>query len=67
MREYDAAQVVVRFNETTLRQEVDLDQVCKHLLTVVQETMQPTTLSLWLLSPKPPEEPEQSRTQPPRP
>ncbi len=44
---YDAARVVAHFNET-LQQEVDLDQLCGQLLTVVQETVQPTSLSLWL-------------------
>jgi hypothetical protein len=44
---YDAAQVVTRFSET-LRQEVNLDQLREQLLTVVQETLQPTYLSLWL-------------------
>ncbi len=55
---YDAAQVVARFNET-LRQEVNLDQLCAQLLTIVQETVQPTHLSLWLRPRKPPEKPEQ--------
>lgn len=62
---YDAVQVVARFSET-LRQEVELEQLGQHLLTVVQETMQPTTLSLWLLSPQLPEAPEQSSTKPSR-
>ncbi len=46
---YDAAQVVSRFGET-LRHEVDLDELREQLLTVVQETMQPTHVSLWLRS-----------------
>ena len=44
---YDAAKIVAAFN-ATLRQEVDLDQLREHLLAVVQETMQPTHISLWL-------------------
>jgi hypothetical protein len=44
---YDAARIVAAFN-ATLRQEVDLDQLREHLLAVVQETMQPTHVSLWL-------------------
>ena len=44
---YDAAKTVAAFN-TTLRQEVDLDQLREHLLAVVQETMQPAHVSLWL-------------------
>jgi hypothetical protein len=55
---YDAAQVVARFSET-LRQEVNLDQLCEQLLTVVQQTVQPTYLSLWLRPRKPQEKPEQ--------
>ncbi len=44
---YDAAKTVAAFS-ATLRQEVDLDQLREHLLAVVQETMQPTHISLWL-------------------
>ena len=32
----------------TLRNEVDLGQLREHLLNVVQETMQPAHVSLWL-------------------
>jgi len=44
---YDAAKIVAAFS-ATLRQEVDLDQLREHLLAVVQETMQPAHISLWL-------------------
>jgi hypothetical protein len=44
---YDAAKTVAAFS-ATLRQEVDLDQLREQLLAVVQETMQPTFVSLWL-------------------
>jgi hypothetical protein len=54
---YNATQVVARFSET-LRQEVNLDQLCAQLLTVVQETVQPAHLSLWLRPRKQQEEPE---------
>jgi len=54
---YDAARVVARFSET-LRQEMNLDQLCEQLVTVVQETVQPTHLSLWLRPRKQQEEPE---------
>lgn len=46
---YDAARIVSDFSET-LRQEVNLEQLCGQLLTAVQETVQPTALSLWLRS-----------------
>ena len=44
---YDAAKIVAAFS-STLRQEVDLDQLRDQLLAVVQETMQPASLSLWI-------------------
>jgi len=50
-RKYDAAEVVAAFSHT-LRQEVDLDQLREHLLAVVQETMQPSHVSLWLRPPE---------------
>ena len=49
-RKYDAAKVVAAFG-VTLRQEVDLDQLHAQLIAVVQETMQPTHVSLWLRPP----------------
>jgi hypothetical protein len=51
-RKYDAAKVVAAFS-ATLRQEVDLEQLREHLLNVVQETMQPAHVSLWLRPPAP--------------
>jgi hypothetical protein len=44
---YDAARTLAAFS-TTLRDEVDLSQLSEHLLAVVQETMQPAHLSLWM-------------------
>lgn len=54
-RKYDAAQVVEAFS-ATLRNEVDLTRLREHLITVVQDTMQPSHISLWLRDPtnKPP-------------
>jgi hypothetical protein len=49
-RKYDAAKTVAAFS-ATLRNEVDLTRLSEHLLNVVQETMQPAHLSLWLHKP----------------
>lgn len=46
---YDAAKTVTAFS-STLRQEVDLEQLREHLLNVVQETLQPAHVTLWLRS-----------------
>ncbi len=57
-RKYDAAKTVEAFS-AALRNEVDLSQLSEQLITVVQETMQPTHVSLWL---RPPEHDEKQRT-----
>jgi uncharacterized membrane protein len=46
-RRYDAARTVEAF-AATLRTELDLAQLQEHLVGVVEETMQPTHLTLWL-------------------
>src|SRR5205085_8024861 len=46
-RKYDATRVVAAFS-STLRQEVDLNELRGQLVAVVQETMQPTHVALWL-------------------
>jgi hypothetical protein len=45
---YDAAKTVAAFS-VTLRQELDLDLLSKRLVSVVEETMQPEHVSLWLV------------------
>ena len=51
-RRYDTAQTI-QVLSTRLRQQVDLDTLTADLLGVVDQTMQPTTASLWL-RPQPP-------------
>jgi hypothetical protein len=49
-RKYDAEQTLAAFS-TTMRDEVDLDKMTAALVGVVQDTLQPTHVSLWLREP----------------
>jgi hypothetical protein len=46
-RRYDAARTIAGFS-ARLRQQVDLDTLTSQLLGVVEQTMQPASVSLWL-------------------
>lgn len=46
-KKYDAEKTIAAFS-TGLRQEVDLEQIGENLLSVIEETMQPNQVSLWL-------------------
>jgi hypothetical protein len=49
-RRYNAARTIQAFS-ARLRQEVDLDTLAAELMSVVDRTMEPTTVSLWLRPP----------------
>lgn len=46
-RKYDALQILANFS-ASLRDEVDLEQLCVQLQDVVEESVQPETIWLWL-------------------
>jgi hypothetical protein len=50
-REYDAARTIAAFGET-LRHEVDLEMLTDVLVGIVEKTMQPRHVSLWLRAPE---------------
>ena len=50
-RKYDAVKTLAAFS-TTIRDEVDLNRLSEQLVAVVEETMQPAHVSLWLCAPK---------------
>lgn len=47
---YDAERTLAAFG-LTLRQEVDFDSLCGRLVSTVGESVQPTSISLWVRSP----------------
>jgi hypothetical protein len=49
-RRYDAAETIQAFS-TRLRDQIDLDTLSAELLAVVDQTMEPTRVSLWLRPP----------------
>jgi hypothetical protein len=51
-RRHDTAQRIAAFSDR-LHQQIDLDSVTVELLAVVDQTMQPTQVSLWLRPPPP--------------
>jgi hypothetical protein len=60
-RRHDAAQKIAAFSDH-LREQVDLDTLTGELLAVVEQTMQPTTASLWLRPSHPASSPAGGRT-----
>jgi hypothetical protein len=51
-RKHDAAKTIQTFS-TRLRDQIDLDTLSAELLAVVDQTMEPTRVSLWLRPPTP--------------
>jgi hypothetical protein len=49
-RRYDAARIIASFS-ARLREEIDLDTLSAELLAVVDQTMEPMTVSVWLRPP----------------
>jgi hypothetical protein len=47
---YDSEKALLRFGER-VRNEVNLDHLCTHLTATVDETLKPSSVSLWLKRP----------------
>jgi hypothetical protein len=47
-RKYDAAEALARFAAVT-RSEVDPDRLAAEMVQVIQETVQPASVTLWLI------------------
>jgi hypothetical protein len=60
-RRYDAVQTIAAFGDR-LRQQVDLDTLRAELVAVVGQTVQPTSVSLWLRPSRSPEVPASTGT-----
>jgi hypothetical protein len=61
-RKYDAAKTIEAFS-ARLRQQIDHDTLTAELLAVVDQTMQPTQVSLWLRPSAQPSKGEAARAQ----
>jgi hypothetical protein len=62
-KKYDAEQTLAAFS-AKLRQETDLEQIREQLQAMVQETMQPAHVSLWLRPPERPSTEQAHRLEP---
>ena len=51
-RKYDAARTLAAFG-ASLRDELEMEALTEHLLGVVDETMQPQSVGVWLRAPEP--------------
>lgn len=63
IHDHDARNAIEAFN-STLREEIDLYQLRERLFTVVQKTMQPQSITVWMCKVKPQEVESHLLTQP---
>jgi hypothetical protein len=59
-RRYGAAKAIEAFS-ARLRKQIDLDSITAELLAVVNQTMEPTTASVWLRPPAQPPDRDRMR------